>query len=298
MILIVGCAGFIGKHLSRRLLCDGYEVGGILLEADQDKIQDLVDLGLKVFVGNIVEENFLNNIKISENIQIIYQLAGLHSSTEKMYQLYVEGTRNILELAKKHKTKNCIIASNISVYSDLGDEVAYEEAVVNPTHPFGIITKQMETVCKDYWSKHNVLSTILRIAQVYGRERDNLLIKMKSQKISVLGDGMNYNSWIHIEDLIDILVLALSKLQPREIYNVCDELSLKQVDLYKFLVKEYKLISPTWIPIHEVDKRIQISIHGLRALSINMSSQKLKKALYREFKYPSYFDGMKGEYKV
>ena len=131
-ILVTGCAGFIGYHLSNYLLKNNHEVIGI------DNINNYYDVNLKKarlrnlkkyqnfnFTKlDITNQNKLNNLFLGKNIKVVIHLAaqaGVRHSLKKP-QDYVNsnllGFCNILEISKIYKIKHLIFASTSSVYGE------------------------------------------------------------------------------------------------------------------------------------------------------------------------------------
>lgn len=298
MILITGCAGYLGSRLAAELLSEGKRVAGIALEKDREKLTPLIRQGLRVFYYDITQDEFIYEVKkqLYDKVDVIYHMTGLHSSSEKMQRLYVTGTENVLKLAEKLYFPICIIAGNSSIYCNYNDDLLTEDLIqfhkkdITFNHPFGKITFEMEWLCK--WFLKQIPVIMLRIGQVYGEDTKELVNKLSSRTYSLLGDGENFQSYIHEKDLIKILICAPSKLIPGESYNVSDYLPVKQKEYYIYLADQYRVPMPVWKPYEVMDQRIQLSIHGLKALSLKMSSLKLRNQLNWEFNYPTFKDGL------
>lgn len=291
MILITGCAGYIGSNLAERLIKDGFNVRGLILPEEMERVSHLVKIGLEVWKGDLLKPETLRGI--SRNVSIIYHLAGGHFSTvKKIEDIYVEGTRLILEDLNTTKIKAVVIASNGAVYGDCGQCVIKEDFILNPIHPFGRITLKMEQMLFEYQQKKGVPVIILRIAEVYGEGKYNFIKNASFQNLSLLGNGENYNSRIHIEDVLRVLKLAPSKLVPGEVYNVTDDLPVKQIEFYSEISEILGITLPRWIPMEDVTERIKLSIHGLRSLSLRMSGEKIKRALDLNLEFPTYKEGI------
>ncbi|HEY9062634.1 MAG TPA: NAD(P)-dependent oxidoreductase [Pseudobacteroides sp.] len=292
MILVTGCAGYIGSRLAEGLLKDGMQVRGMILPDERENVKHLVKLGLKVWEGDLLKPETLDGV--GEDISMIYHLAGGHfSSIKKMEELYIEGTRRLLENFVECGIKACVIASNGAVYGDCGDEIIKENREPRPTHPFGDITLKMEQQVMKYHKQNGFPGIILRIAEVYGPAQYNFLKSGSPQNTILLGDGTNFNSRIHIKDVLNVLRLAPFKLAAGQAYNVTDDQPVRQVDFYTKLAEITGSAPPRWISLDNMDHRIKLSIHGLRALSLRMSGEKIKKALDYELIFPTYKEGIK-----
>lgn len=275
MILITGCIGYIGYKLARAFLNEGHQVIGVALPKDKSspKAAELISVGVKIYWQDVTSSEMC--IKITEEISEIYHLAGIHASINKMKNVFIKGCKNILLFASKKKVDFVLIASS---------------GAYGATNLYGNIIRKMEAICMQEFHDNKLPIAILRIGEVYGDVTPELK-RMKKQRLSLLGKGNNFISIIHIEDLIEIIKLASGSFMSGEIYNAVDNVPISQKQYYEYLCNQLSLLMPRWIG-NASDLRIQNSIHGLRSLSIRMSSRKLLKTTGYCLKYPSYKEGI------
>ena len=182
-ILITGAAGFIGYHLCKSLLEDGYEVLGI------DNLNDYYDTNLKQarldqlkhfksFTFNKVDmadrESLTTSFQ-SFNPKKIVNLAaqpGVRYSMENPYK-YMEsnlvGFLNIIELCRNNEVKNFIYASSSSVYG--GNKkmpFSVEDRVHQPLALYGATKRANELIAHSYSHLYGLRTTGLRYFTVYG----------------------------------------------------------------------------------------------------------------------------------
>lgn len=292
MIFITGCAGYIGYRFAINMLDQGSGVKGLILPEQRKQIQPLVEKGLKVYVGDITETELPKNAL--RDVTTFYHLAGGHFSTaEKMKKIYVEGTKRMLDYCREVPIESFVLAGNGSVYGDCKDTVIQEEQPLQVEHPFGRISLETEALALAYRKQYGIPVTILRIGEVYGDGQYNLLLGAQQKKLNLLGDGYNYNSRIHIDDVIRILDILNDGNFQGEILNVADDEPITQRKFYAYLHNTYRTLEPNWIGSEGMVNRIRLSIHGLRQLSLRLSNKKLKERLKYSFRYPSYREGMK-----
>ncbi|MNB97883.1 GDP-6-deoxy-D-mannose reductase [compost metagenome] len=285
--LVTGCSGFIGSRLTSSLLEQGHAVRGLVLPKEKGVGETLAELGMELWVGDVLNPETMDGI--GENIDVVYHLAGKHSgSVSRMRQLYVEGTRNLLDqLLRSGTYGKFIVASNGAVYGSDNVCVADESVLCHPVHPFGRITLEMEQLVQQYCTHAKFSYIILRIAEVYGPLEHNY-IRQLMRCTQMLGNGRSYSSKVHIDDVISMMQLAWSNLVVQEIYNVSDDLPLTQEELIKEVRKYAQLSEIQWISPEAVTDRIRLSIHGLRALSVRMGNEKIKKNADVRLAYPTY----------
>ncbi|PJI06515.1 MULTISPECIES: NAD-dependent epimerase/dehydratase family protein [Clostridium] len=290
MILITGCTGYIGKRLTSAMLKRGFKVRGLVPKSELNKAKPLVNKGMELWKGDLFDSNTLHGI--GKNVKVVYHLAGLHSSVEKMNKLYVEGTKSLVNQLNNSSIEEFYFSSSGAVYGDYGDKLLTENYPPEPIHPFGVISANVEKFLLQLFNEKRFPCIIFRIGEVYGPGEYNPLKKASYSGLRGLGNGLNYTSKIHIEDLISILTTSPKKLKVGKIYNLVDDIPVLQKDFYNEIVKISGCPSPIWIPKDTVPERIKLSIHGLRMLSIRMSNASIKKNLNYKFIFPSYHEGL------
>ncbi len=291
MILVTGCLGYIGKRVVKTLLRNGYKVRGLVMKKQREEAHELETLGMEVFIGDLFDEDSLTGI--GEDIDIVFHLAGLHSSIKNMMKLYVDGTESLFHALECYPVKLFIFSSNASVHGTYLTNNATTTEESEPLileHPFAEITKNSEEVIQREAKRNHIKYIILRIGEVYGPDEYNLLNKTH-YLFSMLGNGENFVSLIHIDDVMNVLMLSMNGLN-EGIYNVCDSKPCVQKDLFQYAAKLSNKYEPKWIGNEDLEERILRSIHGLKMLSIRMSNDKLCKDTGYVFCYPSYKEGL------
>ena len=267
-VLITGAAGFIGSHLSERLLDDGLVVVGL------DNFDDFYDPRIKRqnIKGCLKNKNFrlveadIRDIAamdkaVGSGVEIIIHLAakaGVRPSIENplLYaDVNINGTMVLLEAAKKHKVNKFIFGSSSSVYGN-NKKVPFSEDdnVDFPISPYAATKKAGELICHTYHHLYGICITPLRFFTVYGpRQRPDLAIHKfanlieQGKPIPVYGDGSMMRDFTYIDDIIDGTVAAMNKCTGFSIYNLGESRPISVNDLIaeiekalgKKAVKEY-----------------------------------------------------------
>ena len=138
MILVTGCFGYIGRLLCERLLNEGCSVRGLAFSDEVKTGVHSFDPRLDVWVGDITKKNTLTGI--GKSVDVVYHLVGMHGLIEKMRELYVNGTKNLLRELSNSSIKRFIFVSNHAVYGECGEELITESRIVKSEHPFGKIS--------------------------------------------------------------------------------------------------------------------------------------------------------------
>lgn len=261
MILVTGCAGFIGSHLCESLLKDDIEVVGI------DNFDPYYDLHLKKWNLSILERfphfKFLQfDITRQKDIASLFSkyyfthvvhLAarpGVSASLKNplLYErINTYGTIVILEEIRKQKKKPSVIfGSSSSVYSGV-KKVPFFESVnlEKQLSPYGISKKGAETYCRLYHDLYGIPMVIMRLFTVYGpRVRPDMAIFKfisaldKRKKLTLYNHGEVERDFTYISDIIDGIRLTLKKKFSFEVINLGNSHPVKIRQLVELLEKE------------------------------------------------------------
>jgi UDP-glucuronate 4-epimerase len=260
-ILITGGAGFIGSHLVDRLLAEG----GFGLTVIDD-FNDFYDPTIKrenirAALSNpnfkLVEADIRNQANLEQALgatpfDCIVHLAaraGVRPSLKEP-RLYVEtninGTLNLLELARAHGAKRFIFGSSSSVYG-LNAKVPFSESdpIFNPISPYAATKAAGELLCHSYAHLYDMRILCLRFFTVYGaRQRPDLAIHKFAKLISegrpipVFGDGTTRRDYTYIDDIISGVRAAMDYDQSNyEVINLGESRTVELRELILLLEK-------------------------------------------------------------
>ena len=237
--LVTGAAGFIGSHLSQKLLKEGYSVIGL------DSFTDFYSQKLKkINLSPLLNENnfeFLhgdiNNIdtdSLVQRVDCIFHLAaqaGVRTSWGHRFSDYtrnnIEATQNLLEAARGSRIQNFIYASSSSVYGTCTDLPWKENSPLFPFSPYGVSKLAAEHLCSLYFKNYGVPTVSLRFFTVYGPgQRPDMAFHrffkfiIQSKPVPIFGDGKQTRDFTFIDDIVAANITALEKGKSGEIYNV------------------------------------------------------------------------------
>ncbi len=257
-ILVTGCAGFIGFHLTKRLSENNYNIIGI------DNLNDYYDVAIKESRLDILSNNNqfvfykvdlcntseLSKIFKNNNIDFIIHLAaqaGVRYSLENP-SAYIDsniiGFMNILGECKKYNL-NIIYASSSSVYGDSKQfPLSEEEICKKPLSLYGASKLFNELTAYSYSHLYNISSIGLRFFTVYGPwgRPDMALFKftkniIENKKIDVYNKGNHSRSFTYIDDIVDaiesLLENYISKNNFYDVLNIGGEKSISLMDFIK-----------------------------------------------------------------
>jgi UDP-glucuronate 4-epimerase len=224
-ILITGGAGFIGSHLVDRLLSEGAWNVTVV-----DDFNDFYDPAIKRrnIAGHLPQPNYrlveqdirdLDEMKAlfdEGEFDVIVHLAaraGVRPSLDQplLYEATnVQGTLNLLEMARVHQVKQFVFGSSSSVYGiNAKVPFAEEDPIRQPISPYAATKAAGELICHTYMHLYGIRCVCLRFFTVYGaRQRPDLAIHKFARLISdgkpipVFGDGTTRRDYTYIDDII------------------------------------------------------------------------------------------------
>src|SRR5437588_8943790 len=227
--VVTGGAGFLGSHLTDRLLAEGHRVIAI------DNFITGSDANIGHLAGNenykFIKHNVSNFIFLpEEKIDYVFHFASPASPIDYLelpiptLKVGALGTHNTIGLAKDKKA-SFILASTSEVYGDPLEHPQKEDywGNVNPIGPRGVYDEAKrfaEAMTMAYYRYHHVDTKIVRIFNTYGprmRLRDGRVVPafigqaLAGKPLTVFGDGSQTRSFTYITDLVDgIIRLMLS----------------------------------------------------------------------------------------
>ena len=259
--VVTGGAGFIGSNIVKKLVTRGDKVTVIdnlntgkeeNLESVRDKITFLNDTILNV---DLLE-------KETKGIDGIFHQAALasvqdsFSKPEEYHDVNVNGTENILKLAKKYNFK-VVYASSSSVYGNPERVPIKEEDSKNPINPYAETKLQKEELAKKY-SKMGVKVIGLRYFNVFGKGQSKEyagVLKLFLERIrdqlppKINGDGTQFRDFVYVEDVANANIMSMDSNVNHDFFNVGTNTSITILDLAKTIIKFSRLeIEPTFGP--------------------------------------------------
>lgn len=215
-VIVTGGAGFIGAHLSRRLLSEGYRVTVLdnLFTGKKENIPQEADF-IKVDLGRESARSILEKIEGDAVFHLAGQSSGEASFVDPPYDFrsHVVSTFRLLEWCKKKRILRFLYASSMSVYGDPDYLPLDEEHPLRPKTFYAAGKISAEAYIRLYQGL-GINTTILRLFSVYGpgQNLENKMQGMVSIYLSymlenaplvVKGSSERFRDFIYIDDAID-----------------------------------------------------------------------------------------------
>ena len=223
LFLVTGGAGFIGSHISDRLLADGHRVRILdnFSTGKQENIPDSADV--EVIEGDV--GNYDTVRTAMEQVDIVYHEAAIASVAETVgnplasERVNYRGTLNILEAARHAGVKRVMLACSAAVYGDLPELPKQESMPVKPLSPYAVDKLASEQACQMYTHLYGLETVSLRYFNVFGPRQDpsspySGVISIFSDYLgqgkqpTIYGDGEQTRDFVYVSDVVEANIKA------------------------------------------------------------------------------------------
>jgi nucleoside-diphosphate-sugar epimerase len=170
-VLVTGGTGFIGSHLTARLLRDGYEVFVTARRMDTPTARALTAAGAHVITADLVDWNQVAACAAAAPFEAIFHLgANLSMAGEEVHPTNVAGTAHVLRLAEETRAGYLLFASSIEAQGLARlDEVPLEEGrECLPPTPYGASKAEGESLSRAFAERTGIPTCVARIGNTYG----------------------------------------------------------------------------------------------------------------------------------
>ncbi len=286
--LVVGAAGYVGSRFARRLLAEGHRVRGLVLDPDADEVQQLAAQGMVVWTGDVTRPETL--VGVAEGVDYVYNLTARSVlSNGLLHKTFVDGNRNLIAACSRaRRVRAYVFTSNVAPYGDGGDTLLTEDAPIAPRCPLGHVMVEAEQAIMELVRQHHFPAMILRVGRIYGPERD-VTNALFNHTLTIFGNGDNFVSHIHIDDLLTVLARMATHGQPGAIYNVADDEPARVADLYEEIGNRLGMLPPRpYARTEALQAGLDQNVVEMGAASVRLSNARLKHDLDITFRYPGY----------
>ncbi|AWV36046.1 NAD-dependent epimerase/dehydratase family protein [Paenibacillus odorifer] len=249
-VFILGGAGFIGAHLTKKMCESNYNVT-VYDRHITDK--SLPDVEFTAIEGDFLTEDHFDNLL--ENQDVVIHLISTVSPYSSMlnitdsYRNDVIKTLELLEAAKRKRIKKVIfLSSGGTVYGDFNEvDLLNEDSNSHPLNHYGIMKLTIEKILLMYNQLYDMNNIILRVANPYGPGQDPekkigaisvfLDTILTRNTITVWGDGSTVRDYIEISDVIEAVMSAVEYIHTehnvKPIFNVGTGIGTSIIEIIK-----------------------------------------------------------------
>jgi nucleoside-diphosphate-sugar epimerase len=239
-VVVTGCAGFLGSHLSERLVASGHDVVGVdcftdyysraIKEENLERLRDEprftfceVDLSARGSANGLLEG--------ADTVIHLAAQAGVRGSFGDGFATYlrhnVSATQALLEEAVRDPVSSFTYASSSSVYGNAPSYPTREESPRRPVSPYGMTKVATEELAAVYHRTYGVPVVGLRYFTAYGpRQRPDMAFTrfltraVRGRPLPVIGDGRQIRDFTYVDDVVDGTIAAASLGRAGRVYNI------------------------------------------------------------------------------
>ena len=247
--VVTGGAGFIGSHLTEKLIKQG-DVVTVLDNLNTGKIENLKSVSKKInFVQNDIRD-FEVLRSLMENVDGVFHQAAMASIQdsfripEKFHDVNVNGTENIFKIAKEFGIK-VVYASSSSVYGDTSILPTTESDEKRPINPYAKTKLEKDKLAEQY-AKNGLKVIGLRYFNVFGPRQSKEyagVIKLFLERIQqdlpplVNGDGLQIRDFVYVDDVVNANILSMESDVDFEFFNIGTGTTISILDLANMIIK-------------------------------------------------------------
>lgn len=294
-ILITGGLGFIGSHITEKLLdknniliIDNLSTGNI------NNLTNPEHENLKIIQQNIHKSNF---DEITKEIDYIFHLAAMASvplSIDKPIEcneINLNATLNLLKSATKNDVEKIIFSSSSAVYGENKNIPLKETEKPMPMSPYAASKASCEMYLKSFYESYGLKYTALRYFNVFGPKQDKnsqyaavipqfISAILNNEQPKIYGDGEQTRDFIFVKDVVKANINA-AKSNFNGTVNVASGKKLSINELFEIINKTLnKDIKPNYLPERQGDiKHSLADISNMKNINITINPDKFDEQL-------------------
>ena len=255
--LVTGGAGFIGSHITRKLLEQGSSVC-VLDNFSTGKRENIEEL-TRQFTGNqleVLEGDVRDASRLKEalhGVEVIFHEAAFVSVPQSMdepqecFNVNITGTSLLLDAARRADVKRAVVASSAAVYGESDALPLIEETPLQPLSPYAVSKRVDEMYAELFTNSFDFEVVALRYFNVYGpRQRPDSMYAaavpifarrlLDGKAVTIFGDGRQTRDLINVHDVVRANLTASEHPDAAgKIFNVCTGVETRLLDLLEVL---------------------------------------------------------------
>jgi nucleoside-diphosphate-sugar epimerase len=210
-VLVTGATGFIGPHLVKRLVQEGYEVRALVRPVTDASA--LESLGVEIVRGDVRDPSAVD--RAIADCQLVFHLAARTSHgnlpAKHMYSINVEGAANVARAAVQAGVTRLVHASTARVYGIIKNRAVDERTPLKPDSAYPESKARAEQIVLSHHERNGLTVVVARITSVFGPNSNSWLGLFRSiaaGDFRLIGSGDNYHHPGDVSDIVEGLFLC------------------------------------------------------------------------------------------
>ena len=299
-VYVTGCLGFIGYHITKQCLLNGWYVYGIDKETYASNKQLLSEL--QQFPNfNYLKKDINDLDRIHDCDYIINTAAETHvdnsiSSSNVFLKSNVNGVHNLLQLLQQKKQKPTLLHfSTDEVYGDIVEGSFNESTLLKPSNPYSATKAAADMLILAWARTFKIPYLIVRPTNNYGVGQyvEKLIPKAVKylnlgRKIILHDKGLPWRTWLHVSDTVSAVMAIIESKNVNEIYNISGNCEYQNITVARKIIQHFhdsiddeqyidgtdkrlgqdvrysvddkKLKNLNWLPLADFDQELKIIV--------------------------------------
>jgi UDP-glucose 4-epimerase len=236
-ILVTGAAGFIGSHLTDRLMAQGHRVvaaDNYLLGRPEHIAPHLGQENFRFVEMDVADSDLLAGLFNDEAFECVFHLAAnsdiakSHAAPGTDFAATLQTTYSVLEAMRRSDVKEIVFASTSAVYGEAQGRIKEDHGPLKPISHYGAAKLSSEAFISSYCENYGIRAWVARFPNVVGERGTHGAVfdfvrklRFRPNRLEVLGDGTQIKPYLHVSDLLDAMLLAHGRMTGRlNVFNV------------------------------------------------------------------------------
>ena len=257
-ILITGGAGFIGSHLAEALIEEGHRVVVVdnLALGTEKNIRHLQgNPRFRFHVGDVLEIPPLDKIFLDERFEVVFHMAANSDIAKSWGDPSIDldnsflTTYRVLDLMRRHATRDLIFPSSSAVYGALEGKIGEERGPLLPASHYGAAKLASEAFISSFVENYRIRAWIVRFPNVVGERATHGVVcdfieKLRANpgELEILGDGEQCKPYVYVKDVVSgLLHIWHGADQPINVFNLGGNSRTRVRDIARMVAAEMGL---------------------------------------------------------
>lgn len=252
-ILVTGGLGFIGSHLTDKLVEQNHEVHVVDALKTGSDIKNM-NSKAQYFLQDLCEEEKLEDLFKSNQYDQIYHLAAEShvdrsiKDAQPFINSNITGTYNLFKAIEKTQDKSklrFLLFSTDELMGELTTGSFKEEDPCYPKNLYSMTKQAQEAIARSYYAMYGINIVTTRCSNIYGPRQFQekflpTIIRslLQDKKIPVYGKGDQWREWTWVKDACEAAIFIMQNGQSNQIYHIGSGIEKQNIDVVNFVIKE------------------------------------------------------------